>query len=100
MLASCDTNTIVGFRNYVMFLLLLDTGIRVSEFCSLQVVDVHPRYIKVFGKGSKEREIGLHPDVSKLLWKYIQKYRGQSSYGEVFFRIEGTINGFRCGDDF
>jgi integrase/recombinase XerD len=75
MLATCDQKTRVGFRNYVMLLLLLDTGMRVSEICGLRVVDVHDRYVKVLGKGRKEREIGLHPEVSKLLWKYVHKHR-------------------------
>jgi integrase/recombinase XerD len=75
LLATCDTSTQKGFRDYVMLLVLLDTGMRVSEFCNLRLSDVHPHYVKVFGKGRKEREIGLHPEVSKLLWKYIHKYR-------------------------
>ncbi len=76
LLACCDQSTRVGCRDYVMLLLMLDTGIRVSELCSLRLVDVHQRHIKVHGKGHKEREIGMHPDVSKALWKFIQKYRG------------------------
>ena len=76
LLAACDTETRAGFRNYVMLLLLLDTGMRVSELCGLRVSDVYPRYVKIFGKGQKEREIGLHPEMSKLLWKYIHKHRG------------------------
>jgi integrase/recombinase XerD len=75
LLAVCDTSTRAGFRNYVMLLLLLDTGMRVSELCGLCLSDIYPRYVKVHGKGQKEREIGLHPDMSKLLWKYINKHR-------------------------
>lgn len=75
LLACCDTDTRAGYRDYVMLLVLLDTGIRVSELCDLRVADVHQRYIKVYGKGQKEREIGIHPDVSKELWKYINKHR-------------------------
>jgi integrase/recombinase XerD len=75
MLATCDTGTNEGFRDYVLLLTLLDTGMRVSELCNLCVADVYDRHIKVMGKGRKEREIGLHPEVSKLLWKYIHKYR-------------------------
>ncbi|HEV2580183.1 MAG TPA: site-specific integrase [Ktedonobacteraceae bacterium] len=68
------------FLNYVLLLVLLDTGMRVSELCGLRVEDVlvsgsQGAFVRVFGKGRKEREIGLHPEVSKLLWKYIQKYR-------------------------
>lgn len=80
MLATCDQKTKGGFRDYVLLLVLLDTGMRVSELCGLRLKDVHVSgagggYVKVMGKGKKEREIGLHPEVGKLLWKYIQKYR-------------------------
>jgi integrase/recombinase XerD len=97
LLAVCDTETRYGFRNYVMILVFLDTGMRVSELCSLRLSDVHPRYVKVQGKGEKEREIGIHPDVSKLLWKYVNKYRPgfgvESEY--VFVGEKGplTVNG-------
>jgi integrase/recombinase XerD len=77
MLACCDQDTAVGFRNYVLLLVLLDTGMRLSELCGLRLSDMDSqfRYVKVFGKGRKEREIGLHPEVGKLVWKYIHKYR-------------------------
>ncbi len=75
MLATCDLSTGEGFRNYVLLLLFLDTGMRASELCGLHVTDIQDRYIKVLGKGRKEREIGLHPEVGKLVWKYIHKYR-------------------------
>lgn len=75
ILSSCDTSDPLGFRDYVILLLLLDTGMRIGELCGLKVSDVSDHYIKVFGKGRREREIGLHPEVSKLLWKYIHKYR-------------------------
>jgi integrase/recombinase XerD len=75
MLETCDLDTPVGFRNYVLLLVFLDTGMRLSELCNLRVSDVHDRYVKVLGKGRKEREIGIYPEVGKLLWKYIHKYR-------------------------
>ncbi len=88
MLAACDIKTKEGFRNYVLLLVLLDTGMRVSELCGLGVDDVHVTgssgaYVKVFGKGRKEREIGLHPAVGKLVWKYIQKYRRPADSSET-----------------
>lgn len=93
MLAACDTETRSGLRDYVILLVLLDTGMRVSELCKLRLSDVHPRYVKVFGKGQKEREIGLHPEVGKALWKYIQKHRG--SFGieddHVFLGERGPL---------
>jgi len=75
MLLSCDTSTEIGFRDYVILLLLLDTGIRLDEIATLRLDGFQETYIKVMGKGRREREVGLHPDVSKLVWKYIHKYR-------------------------
>ena len=75
MLGVFDLTTEGGFRDYVIILLMLDTGIRRSEVAMLCVEDVHETYISVFGKGRKERQIGIHPQVNNLLWKYIHKHR-------------------------
>ncbi len=49
-----------------LFVQPLDTGIRVSELCDLTLDNVFVEsldgaFIKVFGKGRKEREVGLIP---------------------------------------
>ncbi len=95
MIASCDTSTDFGFRNYVVLLLLLDTGMRISEIATLKVEDVNfqSSCVKVFGKGRREREIGIYPEMAKLLWKYIQKYRKSSNPDEhaLFIGHKGPI---------
>jgi len=98
MLAACDTKTRLGFRDYALLLVMLDTGVRVSELQGLTVDQVQEDYIVVFGKGRKEREIGISPEVRKLLWKYLAKYRRPASpeIREVFLNRWGqplTING-------
>ena len=90
MLACFDLSTEVGFRDYLIILLLLDTGIRLSEISGLEVANVHDTYIKVFGKGRKEREVGIHPDVGKLLWKYIHKYRKPKNPDEKILFLGNT----------
>ena len=75
MLDDCDTSKALGYRDYVIILVLLETGVRISELCNLRVQDVHTDYIRVMGKGRKEREIGISAAVSKYLWKYINIYR-------------------------
>jgi integrase/recombinase XerD len=75
MLEACDLTTVLGYRDYVIILVLLETGIRISELCGLRVQDVHDDYIRVIGKGNKEREVGVSPGVAKLLWKYIYHHR-------------------------
>ncbi len=75
MMGACDITTPLGFRDQLILLLLLDTGVRVSELCGLKLSDVHEGYIVVTGKGSKQREVGISPVLSKHLWKYIRFYR-------------------------
>jgi site-specific recombinase XerD len=78
LFGACDLSTSLGFRDYVLMLVLLDTGIRVSELCGLTLDDLHEGYFKVFGKGRKEREVGISPTTAKFLWKYVHLYRAQS----------------------
>ncbi|MBA2393439.1 MAG: tyrosine-type recombinase/integrase [Ktedonobacteraceae bacterium] len=95
MIAVCDTSTHSGFRDYVILLLLLDTGIRLAEMAGLTLDDIHDGYIKVTGKGRKDREIGIHPDMSKLLWKYVQKHRHIRNENEraLFVGTKGAMTG-------
>jgi integrase/recombinase XerD len=80
MLTACDTQNMLGFRDYTIILLLLDTGIRVAELCSLTLDNIYldireEAFIKVTGKGRKEREVGISFDVAQTLWKYVHRFR-------------------------
>ncbi len=59
LLGVCDLDTASGFRNYTVLLVFMDTGIRVSELCSLRLAGIHDDYLTVIGKFDKEREVGL-----------------------------------------
>ena len=66
-----------GTRNYALFATLLDTGLRASEttgiiLSNLNLVD---GYIKVMGKGSKERIVPIGKYIQMTLWTYIDKVR-------------------------
>jgi site-specific recombinase XerD len=60
-------------RNRAIILLLLDTGMRADELCQARLADLDTRnrYIKVFGKGSKERILPVCPRTAQALWKYL-----------------------------
>jgi site-specific recombinase XerD len=67
-------------------LLLLDTGIRAEELCSLRIheVDLRNRRVQVFGKGSKQRVLPISSRTGKAIWVYLQQ-RGQDSVGDYLF---------------
>lgn len=75
LLEACDVKTSLGYRDYTIMFLLLDTGIRLSELCGLTLDDIHKDYIKVHGKGNHEREVGMHPETAQHIWKYVNKFR-------------------------
>lgn len=60
---------------------LIDTGIRASELCGLTLdcvwLDADDSYIKVFGKGRKEREIALGRTARIAVRRYVTRYRGK-----------------------
>jgi integrase/recombinase XerD len=60
-------------RNRAILLLMLDTGLRVSELCNLLIsdVDVRSKLILVMGKGGKERSIPFSARTGQALWKYL-----------------------------
>ncbi|HEU5439303.1 MAG TPA: tyrosine-type recombinase/integrase [Ktedonobacterales bacterium] len=91
LLNVCDTSTSLGFRNFVLTLMLLDTGLRVSELCGLRLDNVHEQYVKVLGKGKKEREVGISPATTQHLWKYIHQYRAAADEGiaALFTNVAG-----------
>lgn len=57
-------------RDKLILIMLFDTGVRVSELCSIKNSDIARKYILIHGKGSKERMIYI----SKTMRKYMRKY--------------------------
>jgi len=69
--------TAIGSRNIAILVTLLDCGLRVSELCNLLFDDAHIEegYLKVMGKGSKERVVPIGALAQKVLWRYVFHFR-------------------------
>lgn len=65
-------------RLKAIMLMLLDTGLRASEICSLNVEDIHIKdgFAIVMGKGRLERRVEFGPRTGQAIWKYLAS-RGQ-----------------------
>ena len=63
-------------RDKAILEILYATGIRISELVELDVSSLHLNdgYIRVFGKGSKERIVPIGSGTSKLLSLYMEEY--------------------------
>jgi len=77
-----DTRSPTGFRDWVIILTLLDTGIRVSELTELSLDDTNlsQRCLKVRGKGNKERTVPIGISVQRAIAKYVNKFRPKLAY--------------------
>ena len=69
--------TAIGCRDIAILVTLLDTGIRLSELANLLIEDTHIEegYLKVTGKGNKERVVPIGALTQKMLWRYIFHFR-------------------------
>jgi site-specific recombinase XerD len=74
---SISWNSALGARLLVMVLLLLDTGMRASELCTLTVDNTHldDDLVKVMGKGRKERILPICANTKKALLRYLSTWR-------------------------
>jgi site-specific recombinase XerD len=91
LLAQPNKKTSEGYRDYVVMLTFLDTGLRLSELCGLKVddVDLQNGYLKVMGKGQKERYVPIGVKVSKALLKYKMLHRQDSGCDSFFLTRDG-----------
>ena len=71
--------TAMGSRNIAILITLLDTGMRASELCGLLFNNAHIEegYLKVMGKGAKERILPIGSLAQKILWRYVYHFRPQ-----------------------
>ena len=76
-LLDVDLITPYDFRNKAMLELLYATGLRITELCNLKLsdVDVNNCFIRVFGKGKKERIVPVTDLALKHLITYVEDYR-------------------------
>ena len=76
-LGRINTDTVLGIRNYAILEVLYGTGIRVSELCGIKLsdIDFYNKYITVYGKGAKERNVPIHDRLIESLKEYINYSR-------------------------
>jgi integrase/recombinase XerD len=80
LLAAPDRRTWLGRRDHALLVLMIQTGIRVSELTGLRIGDVHldvGAHIRVTGKGRKKRSPTLTRETAAVLRAWVKELRGQ-----------------------
>jgi integrase/recombinase XerD len=81
----------MGARDGAILELLYATGMRVSELCNLGLHDVHDAFVKVRGKGKKERLIPVGHKAMQAIDHYLTHFRGEvrEDNGPLFVSLRG-----------
>ena len=82
LLDAVDLSTPEGGRNRAILEVLYSSGLRVSELVDLQVNNVYADsgFLRVTGKGNKERLVPIGRDALKYMDIYIKQIRGKSPH--------------------
>lgn len=77
VITSIDDTDPIGKRNKSMILLLINTGMRVSELVHLKLNDINQTAlnVRVIGKGNKERIVPLDLETCRYVYSYMQNDR-------------------------
>ena len=86
-----DQKTYTGLRDYTIMLLLLETGIRISELVGITMADVHLREgnVLVNGKGSKQRLVPIQSKMRQVLQRYLRE-RGNAVTDALFLTVDNS----------
>jgi len=90
VIATVDTSSPCGRRDYALLLLLYNTGARVSEALAVRSSDLRldrPRQVRLLGKGRRERICPLWPETASALRRII---RVEGSNEVLFQSRQGT----------
>ena len=80
LLAAPDPGTWLGRRDHALLVLMIQTGVRVSELTGLRNSDVHlgtGAHIRVTGKGRKKRATTLTGETVKVMRQWLTERHGQ-----------------------
>ena len=93
IIAAVDTSSVKGLRDSAMLELLYSCGLRVSELVSLKIQDLFfgEGYIRVIGKGDKQRLVPISATARERVHRYLDK-RPETRSGEdaLFLNNRGS----------
>jgi integrase/recombinase XerD len=95
LLAAAGGQTPLEIRDRAIVELLYASGLRVSELCGarLENLDLEQGFIRVVGKGNKQRLVPVGSGARKAIARYLDAGRpelvGKKTGGEVFLSVRG-----------
>lgn len=75
LFAAPDRSCAAGARDYAILEVLYGSGLRVSELCGLCLTDVTDTFVRVMGKGRKERVVPIGRRAVEAVDDYLARFR-------------------------
>lgn len=100
ILTQVDRSAKNGERDYVLLSLLYDTGARIQELLDLAPCNFHlesPPFVRVLGKGRRERFCPLLPQSARLVQKFLCTQGRRSDEQEPLFQSRPGVRLGRHG---
>lgn len=89
VLATVDREVFDGRRDYTLLTTMFNTGARVQEILDLKPCDLQlekPYYVRLFGKGRKERVCALWPQTAAVLKAFLSEQQMETTSRDPLFR--------------
>jgi len=85
ILDSFNQSNPTDFRNKTIFMVLVDSGLRIGELVNLKMAGIKQdgSILQVMGKGQKERIVPIGVNAQRALQKYLFRYRPQPVNAEI-----------------
>tara|TARA_B100000035_G_scaffold131003_1_gene111365 strand:- start:2770 stop:3678 length:909 start_codon:yes stop_codon:yes gene_type:complete len=95
LLKAPKENSAVGMRDKCILELLYSAGLRISELLNIKVNEISPDqpFLKIRGKGNKERLVPIGSFAMNLVISYIDTYRSKIRANENIHMLFVTENG-------
>ena len=97
LLDSPDVKTYKGFRDKCILELLYSSGLRISELLNIKInqISKEKKFLKIKGKGDKERLVPIGSSAMNLLIVYLDTYRSNikntNNIDILFINENGSI---------
>jgi len=99
-----DRSTFMGIRDYAVYALMYDLGLRVGEVYSLNLenIDMKNNKINVIGKGKKRRTLHLNSEMTRVLSEWLAvraRFLGSDKSKALFLSKKGNRLAIRTMED-
>ncbi|MBN1936612.1 MAG: tyrosine-type recombinase/integrase [Anaerolineae bacterium] len=86
LVQTIDVDAENGARDLAIFLVLLSSGIRIAELCTLGLsdVDLNTGTLQIFGKGKKKRTVFLFAKTLDAVKHYVEKCRPETVHNYLW----------------